>query len=223
MREVAIVQAVLWSKVLRIRRRSQIWEKQDFEMYEIWSEKERLESKIIPRFRAEETGCIVLYCIVRYDHMQSTYVKWNDMSPIHWNCCTLQSKWCPMREYLGMAVTYHSSPWVIVHVLIDRSGSQCILFWCIIIIIILLDLLSSFRPRTINKLSEGDSDVCVTFAKWYLLGHESVLFLVCVIRRDVNLAVSCDSRLVFSPPPRLARLPRWCQLLKYDCYWGART
>ena len=30
-------------------------------MYEIWSEKERLESKIIPRFRAEETGCIVVF------------------------------------------------------------------------------------------------------------------------------------------------------------------
>ena len=30
--------------------------KQDFEMHEIWSEKERLESKITPRFRAEETG-----------------------------------------------------------------------------------------------------------------------------------------------------------------------
>ena len=29
---------------------------------------------------------------------------------------------------------------------------------CVIIIIILLDLLASFRPRTINKLSEGDSD-----------------------------------------------------------------
>ena len=28
----------------------------------------------------------------------------------------------------------------------------------IIIIIILLDLLASFRPRTINNLSEGDSD-----------------------------------------------------------------
>ena len=28
----------------------------------------------------------------------------------------------------------------------------------IIIIIILLDLLAKFRPRTINKLSEGDSD-----------------------------------------------------------------
>ena len=61
MREVAIVQAVLWSELLRIRRRSRIWEKQDFEMYEIWSEKERLESKIIPRFRAEETGCIVVF------------------------------------------------------------------------------------------------------------------------------------------------------------------
>ena len=33
----------------------------DFEMYEIWSEKERFESKIIPRFRAEETGCIVVF------------------------------------------------------------------------------------------------------------------------------------------------------------------
>ena len=33
----------------------------DFEMYEIWTEKERLESKIIPRFRAEETGCIVVF------------------------------------------------------------------------------------------------------------------------------------------------------------------
>ena len=33
MREVAIVQVVLWSKVLRIRRRSRIWEKQDFEMW----------------------------------------------------------------------------------------------------------------------------------------------------------------------------------------------
>ena len=61
MREVAIVQAVLWSKVLRIRHRSWIWEKQDFEMYEIWSEKQRLESKITPRFRAEETGCIVIF------------------------------------------------------------------------------------------------------------------------------------------------------------------
>ena len=38
-----------------------MWEKQDFEMYEIWSEKERLESKMIPRFRAEETGCIVVF------------------------------------------------------------------------------------------------------------------------------------------------------------------
>ena len=36
MREVAIVQAVLWSKVLRIRCRSRIWEKQDFEMCDIW-------------------------------------------------------------------------------------------------------------------------------------------------------------------------------------------
>ena len=34
----------------------------------------------------------------------------------------------------------------------------------IIIIIILLDLLAKFRPRTINKLSEGDSD-----AKGYIL------------------------------------------------------
>ena len=30
-------------------------------MYEMWSENERLESKIIPRFRAEETGCIVVF------------------------------------------------------------------------------------------------------------------------------------------------------------------
>ena len=35
---------------------------------------------------------------------------------------------------------------------IQISGSS------IIIIIMLLDLLASFRPRTINKLSEGDSD-----------------------------------------------------------------
>ena len=54
-----MVQDVVWSKVLRICRRSWIWAKQDFEMYEILSEKERLESKIIPRFRAEGTGCCV--------------------------------------------------------------------------------------------------------------------------------------------------------------------
>ena len=52
MSEVATVRAVLWSKVLRIRRRSRMWEKQDLEMYEMWSEKERLESKITLRFWA---------------------------------------------------------------------------------------------------------------------------------------------------------------------------
>ena len=36
--------------------------------------------------------------------------------------------------------------------------SDVIIIIIIIIIIILLDLLARFRPRTINKLSEGDSD-----------------------------------------------------------------
>ena len=33
-----------------------MWAKQVFEMYEMWSEKERFESNITPRFLAEATG-----------------------------------------------------------------------------------------------------------------------------------------------------------------------
>ena len=60
--EVALVQAVLWSKVLRIRRRSRIREKQDFEMYDIWSEKERLELKIIPIFEQKKQVVLLYLC-----------------------------------------------------------------------------------------------------------------------------------------------------------------
>jgi len=55
-REVAMVQAVVWSIVLRIRRRSRILRKHDLEIEEICCANDRFLSKMMPRLRAETTG-----------------------------------------------------------------------------------------------------------------------------------------------------------------------
>ena len=53
----------------------------------------------------------------------------------------------------------------------------------IIIIIILLDLLARFRPRTINKLSEGDSDANYGFnceiSLWFVIILDQNIFYIC--------------------------------------------
>jgi len=59
MREVAMVRAVEKSRVFLIFRRSWIDRKQDLETGEIWSDIESVESKIMPRLRADWAGVIV--------------------------------------------------------------------------------------------------------------------------------------------------------------------
>jgi len=59
MRDVAIVLAVVESRVLLIRRRSRIDRKQDLETEEIWSDMVSDESNMTPRLRAESDGLIV--------------------------------------------------------------------------------------------------------------------------------------------------------------------
>ena len=59
MREVAIVQAVVRSIVLRMRLRSRISRKHDLEIAEMCLENARLFSKMTPKLRAESTGVSV--------------------------------------------------------------------------------------------------------------------------------------------------------------------
>jgi len=59
MRDVAIVLAVVESRVLLIRRRSRIDRKKDLETEEILPEMVGDESKMTPRLRAESDGLIV--------------------------------------------------------------------------------------------------------------------------------------------------------------------
>jgi len=59
MRDVAIVLAVLKSRVFLIQRRSRIDRKEDLDTEEIWSDMMSDESNMIPRFRAESDGVIV--------------------------------------------------------------------------------------------------------------------------------------------------------------------
>ena len=68
MREVAIVQAVLWSNVLRLRRRSRIWEKQDFEMYEIYMIRKR---KITIKDNTKISSRRNRFCIVVFEEIVS--------------------------------------------------------------------------------------------------------------------------------------------------------
>jgi len=56
MREVAMVQAIVWSVVLRVRLRSRILRKHDLEIEEICWTNDRFLSKMTPILRAESTG-----------------------------------------------------------------------------------------------------------------------------------------------------------------------
>jgi len=59
MREYAIVRAVEKFRVFLILRRSGIDRKQNLETEEMWSDIESVESKIMPRLRADWAGVIV--------------------------------------------------------------------------------------------------------------------------------------------------------------------
>jgi len=58
MREVAMVRALVWSIVLRIRLRSRIFMRHDLEIEEICCATERFLSKMTPRLRAESSSRI---------------------------------------------------------------------------------------------------------------------------------------------------------------------
>ena len=51
-----MIRAVDWSMVLLIRLRSWIWYRQDLEIADMWSVKERLESNMTPRLWADLAG-----------------------------------------------------------------------------------------------------------------------------------------------------------------------
>ena len=73
----------MWSKVLRIRLRSRMWAKQVFEMYEMWSEKERFESNITPRFLAEATGLMEVVEGIDREGL-SILASWGTISHAPW-------------------------------------------------------------------------------------------------------------------------------------------
>ena len=54
-----MIRAVDWSMVLLIRLRSRIWYRQDLEIADMCSVKERFESNMTPRLRADLAGEIV--------------------------------------------------------------------------------------------------------------------------------------------------------------------
>jgi len=69
-----MVQAVVWSIVLRIRLRSRILRKHDLEIEEIRCANDRFVSKMTPRLRAESTGLLLTLFTEKASYVRHTAV-----------------------------------------------------------------------------------------------------------------------------------------------------